>query len=210
MKKIIITTIFLVLTLIVTFSLFSFENRQLINRNVDKNEKIIHIVPLGDINEKYLNFIKERIISFYGFNCVIDKRITLTDDILASSKKRYEASKILAKYNSKKNILLLTSVDIAHFNREKNIPEYGIIGLGYRPGKTCIVSTFRIKINVSEKKMMERLEKVSIHEVGHNLGLDHCNYDIECLMNDARGTVKQIDRERVWLCDNCRKIIGMK
>lgn len=22
--------------------------------------------------------------------------------------------------------------------------------------------------------------------------------------------VKQIDRERVWLCDNCRRIIGMK
>jgi archaemetzincin len=210
MKKIIITIAFLVLTLVVTVSLFSFENRQLINHNIVKNEKIIHIVPLGDIDEKYINFVKECIISFYGFNCVIEKRITLTDDILASSKKRYEASKILTKYNSNKNLLLLTSVDIAHFNRKKNIAEYGIIGLGYRPGKTCVVSTFRIKRNVSEKKMMERLEKVSIHEVGHNLGLDHCNYDIECLMNDARGTVKQIDRERVWLCDNCRKIIGMK
>jgi archaemetzincin len=210
MKKIIITTVFLVLTLVVTVFLFSFENRQLINRNIVKNEKIIHIVPLGDIDEKYINFVKERIISFYGFNCVIEKRITLTDDILASSKKRYEASKILAKYNSNKNLLLLTSVDIAHFNRKKNIAEYGIIGLGYRPGKTCVVSTFRIKRNVSEKKMMERLEKVSIHEVGHNLGLDHCTNDKKCLMNDVNGTVTQIDFEKVWLCDKCSKQIGMK
>jgi archaemetzincin len=165
---------------------------------------------LGDIDEKYINFVKERIISFYGFNCVIEKRITLIDDILASSKKRYEASKILAKYNSNKNLLLLTSVDIAHFNRKKNIAEYGIIGLGYRPGKTCVVSTFRIKRNVSEKKMMERLEKVSIHEVGHNLGLDHCTNDKKCLMNDVNGTVTQIDFEKVWLCDKCSKQIGMK
>jgi len=209
MKKIITYVSLFGIVSIITACFFSFANEQNINKPI-KDEKIIHIVPLGDIDEKYINFVKERIIKFYGFNCVIEKRITLTDDILASSKKRYEASKILGKYNSNKNLLLLTSVDIAHFNKAKNIAEYGIIGLGYRPGKTCVVSTFRIKRNVSEKKMMERLEKVSIHEVGHNLGLDHCNYDIECLMNDARGTVKQIDRERVWLCDNCRKIIGMK
>ena len=82
--------------------------------------------------------------------------------------------------------------------------------MGFRPGTTCVVSTFRIKKRVGEKKMLDRLKKVSIHEVGHNLGLDHCEYDRECLMNEVRGNVKQIDRERVWLCDNCRKIIGMK
>jgi predicted Zn-dependent protease len=129
--------------------------------------------------------------------------------ILAASKTRYEASKIIEKYNSNKNVLLLTDVDIVYFDKIKNIKEYGIIGLGLRPGKTCVVSTFRIK-NAGQEKLLDRLKKVSIHEVGHNLGIDHCNYDIECLMNDARGTVKQIDRERVWLCDNCRKIIGMK
>ena len=208
MKKIIITTVFLVLTSVVTTFLFSFEDVKLPNRVIE-NKKIIHISPLGDINGKYISFVQEKITNFYGFECVIEKRIPLTDDILASSRTRYEASKILAKFNSNKNLLLLTSSDIAYHNKKKNILEYGIIGLGYRPGSTCVVSTFRIKKGVSEKKMMERLEKVSIHEVGHNLGLDHCNYDRECLMNDARGTVKQIDKERVWLCNNCRKIIGV-
>ena len=175
-----------------------------------KKETIIHIVPLGNIDKKYPELVKTYIEDFYGFECVIDSTQPLTKDILASSGTRYEASKIITKFNSDKNTLLLTDVDIAIFDKEKNIKEYGIIGLGFRPGKTCVVSTFRIRRHVSEKKMLNRLQKVSIHEVGHNLGLDHCDYDKKCMMNDVRGTIKQIDMEKVWFCHKCRKKIGMK
>jgi archaemetzincin len=175
-----------------------------------KKETIIHIVPLGNIDKKYPELVKTYIEDFYGFECVIDSTQPLTKDILASSGTRYEASKIITKFNSDKNTLLLTDVDIAIFDKEKNIKEYGIIGLGFRPGKTCVVSTFRIRRHVSEKKMLDRLQKVSIHEVGHNLGLDHCVHDRKCLMNDVKGTVKQIDMEKIWLCDKCSKQIGMK
>lgn len=208
MKKLIITTAFLFSSLILVVILYSFKDNSLKIKPIVETRKVIHIVPLGNIDSGYLEFTKKRITDFYGFECVIDNRIPLTDDILASSKKRYEASKIITKYNSKKNVLLLTDVDIAYFNKQKNISEYGIIGLGFRPGTTCVVSTFRIKRNVSEKKMLERLEKVSIHEVGHNLGLDHCPHDRKCLMNDARGTVSQIDHEDIWLCDKCNLQIG--
>jgi archaemetzincin len=209
MKKILIPLIVFILVIVSTVAQLSPNELSFKKVNLVKEKPLIHIVPLGDINEKYPELVKSYIQDFYGFECVIDSRIPLTKDILAASGIRYEASKILKKYNSNKNVLLLTDVDIAHFNQVKNIKEYGIIGLGFRPGKTCVVSTFRIK-NAGQEKLLDRLKKVSIHEVGHNLGLDHCNYDIECLMNDVRGTVKQIDRERVWLCDNCRKIIGIK
>jgi archaemetzincin len=210
MKKLIITTAFLILSLIFAAVLYSFDAKPPIIKSIKNDEKIIHIVPLGDIDSSYLEFARKQIVNFYGFECVIEKKIPLTDDILASSKKRYEASKIITKYNSKKNVLLLTDADIAHFNKKKNIREYGIIGLGFRPGTTCVVSTFRIKKNVSNRKLLERLGKVSIHEVGHNLGLDHCPHDRKCVMNDARGTVKQIDMEDIWLCDKCNQQIGRK
>jgi len=209
MKKIITYVSLFGIVSIITICFFGFANKQTTNSPI-KDEKIIHIVPLGDIDEKYIHFVQDRVSNFYGFKCVIDKRLPLTDDILAASGKRYEASKIIVKFNSNNNILLLTNVDIAHFNKKRNNPEYGIIGLGFRPGKTCVVSTFRIKKGVSEKKMMERLEKVSIHEVGHNLGLDHCTNDKKCLMNDVNGTVTQIDFEKIWLCDKCNLQIGRK
>jgi archaemetzincin len=177
--------------------------------NVVENKRIVHITPLGNVSESQLILIKSWVKSFYGFNCVIDKQEPLTKDLLAKSQTRYEANKIIKKYKSIKNILLITNVDIAHFNKIKNIKEYGIIGLGYEPGHTCVVSTFRIR-KTTEKKFIDRLNKVVLHEIGHNLGLPHCKYDKKCLMNDANGTVKQIDQEKIWLCDNCKKIIGKR
>jgi archaemetzincin len=168
---------------------------------------ILHIVALGDVNDSDILFIKKSVESFYPeITCVIDKKEELTSDILASSGTRYEASKIITKYNSDKNILLITNVDIAYHNKVRNIKEYGIIGYAFRPGKTCVVSTFRIKRN-GKAKLMDRLEKVVLHEIGHNLNIPHCENDKECLMHAADGTVTQIDRERVWICDMCRKKI---
>lgn len=203
MKKLFATILFFIVIPITTSSLFSFHDSRFI-----KEEPIIQVTPLGNIDQKYVELVQGYLQDYYGFKCVIGERIPLTDDILASSKTRYEASKIITKYNSKKNVLLLTDVDIAIFDKEKNIKEYGIIGLGFRPGTTCVVSSFRIKKGVSEAKMLDRLKKVAIHEIGHNLGLDHCTNNKKCLMNDKKGKISQIDFEDVWLCDKCSRQIG--
>ena len=102
--------------------------------------------------------------------------------------------------------ILLTEKDICYY-KDKSRPEYGIFGLGLRPGNTCIISTFRLKRGVTKQKTLERLEKVALHEIGHNLGLEHCEYDKKCMMNDARGTIKQVDAEKVWLCEKCKNRI---
>ena len=127
----------------------------------------------------------------------------MTDDLLAKSKTRYEANKILSKFKSGKNLLIITEKDIAIKYRKHNADEWGIMGLGYRPGKTCVVSTLRIKRNVNEALFKERLIKICIHEIGHNLGLDHCKADPTCLLNDANGTIRQVDREGMYFCKKC-------
>jgi archaemetzincin len=167
----------------------------------------VYIVPLGDVKQKYLNHVKESIDNFYpNIKCVIDKPVKLTDDILAKSGTRYEAGKILSKYKSNRNVILITEKDIAHFNKEKNIKEYGIIGLGLRPGKVCVVSTFRIK---KSSKFLSRLQKVSIHEIGHNLNIPHCENSRDCLMHAAEGSIRQIDREKIWICDKCKDKVNL-
>jgi archaemetzincin len=168
--------------------------------------KTIYIQPLGNVKQEYVNYIEKSVENFYGYNCVVKPKLNLTNDILAGSKTRYEAGKILKKYNSNENVLLIIEKDIAH-RKSSKFPEWGIFGLGYRPGSTCVISTFRLKNNVTETKFLERLKKVALHEIGHNLGLEHCTNNKECLMNDAGGTVKQVDREKIWFCSKCWSLI---
>jgi archaemetzincin len=163
----------------------------------------INIQPLGDVSPVYINQIKKSVKSFYGYDCVILPKKEITKDMLSPVKKRIDANKALLNSLSFDNLLIITEKDICH-NKNKKNPEWGIFGLGIRPGKSCIISTFRLKRDATKQKTLERLEKVVIHEIGHNLGLEHCTNNKKCLMNDAKGTIKQVDNEKVWFCEKCR------
>jgi archaemetzincin len=74
-------------------------------------------------------------------------------------------------------------------------------------GRPCVVSTFRLgQKKVPANKFKRRLIDVANHELGHTLGLDHCPH-IGCLMEDAKGTIKVVDRSTGKFCGNCRKMV---
>ena len=173
---------------------------------------IINIIPLGEVPIAHLNYVQQSVIDFFHYEVIINPQQSLTPDMKNSPKGRYVADKILKKYNSKNNTLLLTNVDIVTNDKKRGVNEWGVLGLGYRPGTTCVISTFRLnraKVKVSNEKFLERLKKVCIHEIGHNLGLDHCNMNRQCLMNDVRGVISQVDMETLDFCKSCKKQIGM-
>lgn len=83
--------------------------------------------------------------------------------------------------------------------------DWGIFGLGFRPGPTSVVSTYRLQ-HQDHAIFLERLKKVSVHELGHNLGLSHCNTS-QCVMQDAAESIRTIDELRLQLCKHCRQIV---
>jgi archaemetzincin len=173
---------------------------------------IINIIPLGDVPLAHLNYVKQSVVDFFHYQVVINPKHSLTPDLKNSLKGRYVADNILKKFNSKRNTLILTNVDMVTNNKKRGVKEWGVFGLGNQPGTTCVVSTFRLnraKVKVSNEKFLERLKKVCIHEIGHNLGLKHCTSSRQCLMNDARGLISQVDMETLDFCKSCKKIIGM-
>jgi len=71
----------------------------------------------------------------------------------------------------------LTMQDISTTKGEN--PDYGVMGLGFQPGKACIASSFRLRNKTN-------FFKVVIHELGHTTGLPHCP-ETTCFMRDAKG-----------------------
>jgi len=184
---------------------------------VSVRKRLVYILPLGEVPSEYIDQIKSAVKIFYDYDCSVLPQAKPSEDIMAASKTRLEASKILAKYKSKEQKLIITEEDIAFKYVQKGIEEYGIMGMGYYPGTTSVVSTFRLKRQhgtrgplVPARLFTERLQKVTLHEIGHNLGLDHCTNHPECLMSSANGTMKQVDRQKMWLCDSCKKLLEMK
>jgi archaemetzincin len=164
-----------------------------------QDSRTVYIQPLGKVSEQYLSVVKDSVESFYGFNCILLPAIKHEKAFYAPSRTRYDARKIIDyyKYSSSNHLLLITERDIT-VRKSPTVPEYGVMGLGYMPGNTCIISSFRLRSS------SERLAKVAVHELGHNLGLDHCTKDNTCLMSAANGKLSQIDREQFHFCKSCK------
>jgi archaemetzincin len=95
----------------------------------------------------------------------------------------------------------LTNKDISA--EKGKVFDYGIMGLAYQPGKSCVVSTYRL----SKKNINEQFFKVAIHELGHTQGLPHCP-NKTCLMTDAEGK-NNTDKENGF-CIKCKTYLIAK
>jgi archaemetzincin len=132
---------------------------------------------------------------------------------------RYAADSILQwlapqRPDSISLITALTSKDIyiadkdrsGHIRQpEKKYAVWGILGLGYSPGRVNIVSDHRFR-KTSSEKYPRRLRTIVIHEIGHNLGLPHCPTP-HCIMNDANETIATVDASSPSLCPACSRRI---
>ena len=118
---------------------------------------------------------------------------------------RYRATIILDDLNritGFDKIIGITAKDIS--TTSAGIYDWGIMDLGSCPGKACIISTFRLK-TPNRQLFNARFIKVALHEIGHNFGLPHCNFSRTCFMEAASGTIKSVDGETRFLCNDCKK-----
>jgi archaemetzincin len=172
---------------------------------------VVAVLPLGTVDSLVVQKAAAGIRDFYPVRIAILPPADLPDSAYYRPNQRYRAEKILdfldaiaEDYgNEYLKIVGITSVDIS--TTKGDIYDWGIFGLGYMPGRVCIISSFRLgRKNVGEKLFYERLVKVVNHELGHNFGLNHCPNQ-HCLMEDAKGTIKTVDGETGALCPLCHE-----
>ena len=175
-----------------------------------EEQKIIYIIPLNNVKQSDVSLAHEELKSFYKYNVVILNRDVIPTQLRNPSGK-YNANKILKflgeKYEYLDGKLIgITNVNISTKRTLNNVVhnDWSILGFGGINGQSCVVSTKNMVTNHND-----RLSKVTIHEVGHTLGLSHCDYDPKCLMNDAKGRASKVDSEEKMMCQNCRNAINL-
>ena len=169
----------------------------------------IYIQPFYPFDNERAQRVAIEVQKFYHVHVLILQERKIYDEA-KSPTGRYSAAKLLdlldGQLNGRKGKMLgLTSYDI--FCEKNGVKEWGIFGLGNCPGSSCVVSDFRLK--KFKDKTEEFTINTTLHELGHTFGLPHCDYDERCLMNDAKGTIKTLYREKRWLCPHCAAKIGL-
>jgi len=139
--------------------------------------------PFNDLPNQYIEFVSTELRKVYP-GVEINSGMALPPASLNTAKTRYRADsliKMLASHTKESHVTIgLTTKDIS--TTKNKIKDWGVMGLGYCPGRACVVSSFRL--NPKNKK--EQLFKVAIHELGHTQGLQHCPVKT-CFMRDAEG-----------------------
>jgi archaemetzincin len=141
---------------------------------------VIKIVPLGKTTQPFITAV------YNDLKKLLDSVVLLEKEEMPASayyapRKRYRADTLIHWMSSraKENEVYagITMQDISTTKGDN--PDYGVMGLGFKPGKACVASSFRLR----DKK---NFFKVLIHELGHTAGLPHCP-EKTCFMRDAEG-----------------------
>lgn len=167
----------------------------------------IIIQPFDGLPNSTINIVYEKLKEIYSGDIIVNSSIALPRKALNQTRTRYRADSLiifLGKLVEDGQLIIgLTNKDISM--TKGGTPDWGVFGLGFCPGNSCIASAFRLK----GKNRDEKLFKVAIHELGHTQGLaksitNHCPNEV-CLMRDAQGK-DHLDELR-YFCSKCKPIL---
>jgi archaemetzincin len=191
-----------IVSLIILLFLFACSNpeRSLPNSGSSAQAKVF-IQPLGRISQADVTYVYSELKKRYS-NIFLNASITLPQNAYYPPRQRYRADSLihyLGSITPDGNVTIgLTDKDISTTKNEH--VDWGVMGLGFCPGNSCVASTFRL--SKSERRM--QFFKVAIHELGHTQGLQHCKVR-SCFMRDAEGG--NPTNEEVAFCNRCSHLL---
>jgi archaemetzincin len=172
--------------------------------------KTIQLLQLGEISPALVAGLREGLTRELSVPCEALPPAPHPSYALNPVREQYCSTQILAELATRptppgSKLLAITSGDLF-------IPILTFVfGEAQMNGTCAVVSTFRLRqefygLPPDVELLQSRLIKEAVHELGHTLGIAHCE-DYNCVMAPSHA-VEWIDLKNMALCEVCRAAVA--
>lgn len=173
-------------------------------------EQEILIIDHGNFEKEFLRTIAETVRREYHLAVSVRESHVDLSEFFDPMRRQYNGNKMMKEMDSWSPRAHVKNIALFRVDLFNPILTY-IFGQASLNGNIGVASLYRLRneqygMKKNDDLLLERFQKVIIHELGHMFGLVHCHFP-PCVMRSST-YVEDIDQKSQHLCTNCRQMIS--